>query len=104
MLSRLDGFYSLQLPLPFIFFLDTDFDDTSHTDENDVTEAERQSGSRLDVADFATVGPRLPRTRHDSHHTDSESEEDELRSLDDFPVETLYVVQQEEEFGSVWIS
>nr|CAH0112707.1 unnamed protein product [Daphnia galeata] len=81
-------------------FKDQDFDDTSHTDENDVTEAERQSGSRLDVADFATVGPRLPRTRHDSRHTDSESEEDELRSLDDFPVETLYVVQQEEEFGS----
>ncbi|XP_046452707.1 oxysterol-binding protein-related protein 8-like isoform X1 [Daphnia pulex] len=81
-------------------FKDQDFDDTSHTDENDITEAERRSGSGLDVADFATVGPRLPRIRRDSHHSDSESEEDELRSLDDFPVETPYVVQQEEEFGS----
>ncbi|KAK4005876.1 oxysterol-binding protein-related protein 8 isoform X2 [Daphnia magna] len=81
-------------------FKDQDFDDTSHTDENDVTEAERRSGSVVDVADFATMGPRLPRTRHDSHHSDSESEEDELRSLDESPIETTYVVQQEEEFGS----
>lgn len=94
----------LSLPLSFLSFVCrlTDFDDTSHTDENDITEAERRSGSGLDVADFATVGPRLPRTRRDSHHSDSESEEDELRSLDDFPVETPYVVQQEEEFGSVY--
>lgn len=83
------------------FFPPLDFDDTSHTDENDVTEAERRSGSVVDVADFATMGPRLPRTRHDSHHSDSESEEDELRSLDESPIETTYVVQQEEEFGSV---
>ncbi|XP_059351231.1 oxysterol-binding protein-related protein 8-like [Daphnia carinata] len=81
-------------------FKDQDFDDTSHTDENDMMEAERRSGSVVDVADFATMGPRLPRTRHDSHHSDSESEEDELRSLDESPIETTYVIQQEEEFGS----
>lgn len=65
-------------------------------------EAERQSSSGLDAADFATVGSRHSRKRRDSHHSDSESEEDELRSLDDFPVETTYVIQQEEEFGSVF--
>ena len=67
-------------------------------------EAERQSGSGLDAADFATVGSRHSRKRRDSHHSDSESDEDELRSLDDFPVETSYVIQQEEEFGSVFLS
>ncbi len=91
-------------PFPFLFFYNfvTDFDDTSHTDENDMMEAERQSSSGLDAADFATVGSRHSRKRRDSHHSDSESEEDELRSLDDFPVETTYVIQQEEEFGSVF--
>ena len=79
----------------------TDFDDTSHTDENDVTEAERRSGSGLDAADFTNVGSRHSRKRHESRQSDSESDEDELRSLDDFPVETSYVMQQEEEFGSV---
>lgn len=67
-----------------------------------MTEAERRSVSGMEPPDFATVGSRHARKRHDSpHHSDSESEEDELRSLDDFPVETTYVIQQEEEFGSV---
>ena len=49
-------------------------------------------------SEFATVG-RLKRQQ--SPNSDSESEEDDLRSLEDFPVETNYVIQQEEEFGSV---
>lgn len=68
-----------------------------------MTEAERRSVSGMEPPDFATVGSRHARKRHESHHSDSESEEDELRSLDDFPVETTYVIQQEEEFGSVLI-
>lgn len=88
---------------PFSSFCgdNADFDDTSHTDENDLQEAERRSGSGLDVADFAMVGQR--KRRQDSHNSDTDSDADDLRSLDDFPVETNYVVQQEEEFGSVVI-
>ena len=78
-----------------MFFFNADFDDTSHTDEND---AERRSGSGMGSSEFATVG-RLKRQQ--SPNSDSESEEDDLRSLEDFPVETNYVIQQEEEFGSV---
>ena len=88
----------------FVLFLDccTDLDDASHTDENEVMEAERQSGSVLDMHDFANVG-RHVRKRRLGTETDSEEEEEEeeLRSLDEFPVETTYVEQQEEEFGSV---
>lgn len=79
-----------------------DFDDTSHTDENDIVEAERRSGFGMDGPDFAMVGRR--KRRQDSHHSDTDSDADELRSLDDFPVETNYVMQHEEEFGSVFAS
>ena len=72
-----------------------DLDDASHTDENEAMEAERQSGSALDVSEYR-------RKRRLGTETDSEEDdEEELRSLDEFPVETTYVEQQEEEFGSV---
>jgi len=72
-----------------------DLDDASHTDENEAMEAERQSGSALDVSEYR-------RKRRLGTETDSEEDdEEELRSLDEFPVETTYVEQQEEEFGSI---
>ena len=84
-------------------FLDssTDLDDASHTDENDATEAERQSGSALDMSDYNNVGRHVRKRRLGTETDSEEEEEEELRSLDEFPVETTYVEQQEEEFGSV---
>ena len=80
-------------------------DDTSHTDENDLLDGSRGSGCG---GDFAMVGIRRKRTEELDMHSDGtdNSDGDELRSLEeddfpDFPVETTYVVQQEEEFGSV---
>jgi hypothetical protein len=54
--------------------------------------------------EFATVGSSSRLKRQQSPNSDSESEEDDLCSLEDFAVETNYVIQQEEEFGSVYIS
>jgi len=81
-------------------FKDHDLDDASHTDENEGTEPERQSGSGLDLNEFpASVSRHVRKRRLGLSETDSE--EDELRSLDECPVETHYVMQQEEEFGSI---
>ena len=78
----------------------SDLDDTSHTDENEGTEPERRSGSGLDSADFPN-GSELQLRKRRLGTSETDSEEDDLRSLDEFLVETNYVMQQEEEFGSV---
>ena len=90
------------IPLATLFshLFVADLDDASHTDENEGTEPERQSGSGLDLNEFpASVSRHVRKRRLGLSETDSE--EDELRSLDECPVETHYVMQQEEEFGSV---
>lgn len=87
------SFHTLNFPNPGLFLISiADCDDTSHTDENDPADAERHSG------DFE---PARRRNLRESHNSDSDSDEDDLRSIDDVPVETNYVVQHEEEFGCV---